>query len=312
MKKLIIAFVAASLCGAFLMPAQAQKTKAQLNTEVGTTFPDDTTGQITPSGVRSFQSDVINSIMPTAPLVNGNFTCFNGTTGLLQDCGTSPSSISIANSNLVTGPANTVKGSINGSTTSDLAIASCSAIYQFTQWVSGSGWQCGLIPVLPSRAVAATLNLSAFSAVQTLDYAVAGDGGGAKFVKIAAGTPFPDTYINNNSAPPTLVGGSAYTNGTYLGVPLTGGTGVGCAAQVIVSGGAVSSVSLAVPCAGYKVGDVLTTANTNIGGTGSGFTWTINAISTPQASFTDSAGNLWKFSPNGVANILQFGAIGDW
>lgn len=42
-----------------------------------------------------------------------------------------------------------------------------------------------------------------------------------------------------------ITGGSAYTNGTYYNVPLTGGTGTGAtAAQITVSTGAISSVTL--------------------------------------------------------------------
>lgn len=216
----------------------------------------------------------------------------------------------VTNAKIAPGSANTFKGSLNGTTTSDITIASCSAIYQFTQWVSGSGWQCGLTPVLPSRAVAATLNLSAFSAVTTLGYAAPGDSGGATFQKVPAGTTLTDTFVNCN--PCTLAGGSGYTNGTYNGVAVAGGGGQSCVAQVVVSGGAVTAVNFAVPCVTHKVGDPLTTANTNIGGTGSGFLYTVTSISTPKASFTDSAGNLWQYVPNGFVNILQFGAVGDW
>jgi hypothetical protein len=260
---------------------------------------------------------VSNHAVPVGkgPGVSGYTSVAPGATGIpLTSNGASadPSFHPATNAGIAPGAANTVKGSVNGTTTSDLAITSCSAIYQFTQWVSGTGWQCGIIPVLPSRAVAATLNLSAFSSIMTLDYSVAGDGGGASFVKIAAGTPFLDTYIDNNNTPPTRVGGSGYVNGTYLGVPLGNGSGLGCSGKVTVSGGAVTAVSLAVPCAGYKVGDVLTALNSFLGGSGSGFTWTVNAISTPQASFTDSAGNLWQYVARGLPNALQFGCKGDW
>lgn len=84
----IIAAVAL-LC-AFAMPAHAQKTKAQLNTEIGVLFPNNDVGAITPSVLRTVTSDVVNSIMPTAPVVSGNLACFSGTTGLLQDCGSPP------------------------------------------------------------------------------------------------------------------------------------------------------------------------------------------------------------------------------
>ncbi|TCU73943.1 hypothetical protein EDE08_10429 [Bradyrhizobium sp. R2.2-H] len=93
-----------ALC-AFLLaaPAHAQKTKAELSAEVSTTFPDNTAGQITPAGMRAFQNDLINSIMPTAPVVSGNLACFNGTTGLLQDCGTAPDTITIGITNIASG-----------------------------------------------------------------------------------------------------------------------------------------------------------------------------------------------------------------
>lgn len=166
---------------------------------------------------------------------------------------------------------------------------------------------------ISSRAVAQTLDLHAFGVITTGGYAAPGDGGGATFKNVGSAV-FQDTYINNSSSPPTLVGGSGYVNGTYLGVALGGGVGVGCAGAVTVAGNVVTAVSLAVPCAGYKVGDVLSTLNSSIGGSGSGFSWTVTAISTPQASFTDSVGTNFQFVTDqaGVANILQFGTKGDW
>lgn len=80
-------FAAVALLCAIIAPAHAQKTKAQLNTEIGTSFPDNSVGAITPTVLRNVTNDIVNSIMPTAPVVSGNLVCFNGTTGLLQDCG---------------------------------------------------------------------------------------------------------------------------------------------------------------------------------------------------------------------------------
>lgn len=70
--------------------AQAQKTKATLNTEINVNFPDNLNGFITPALARPTYQDIVNSIMPNAPVVSGNLACFNGITGLLQDCGTVP------------------------------------------------------------------------------------------------------------------------------------------------------------------------------------------------------------------------------
>ncbi|WP_161500034.1 glycosyl hydrolase family 28-related protein [Bradyrhizobium sp. AC87j1] len=256
----------------------AQKTKAQLNTEVGTTFPDQTTGQITPSGVRAFQNDVINSIMPTAPVVNNNFASFDGATGLLKDSGISSSSQFVANANIIPGPANTFKGTTDGLATSDIALTACSLTYQITKWVAGTGWQCGINPVVPSRAIAATLNLSAFRAVTTQGYTTPGDGGGT-------------TYVNKNSAVNTytITTAGTCTNGTWAGVKFSGGTGAGFAGTVTCSGGvatAVTPIGAGSRGNGYTAGDVLTASCNQIGGCGPAPQITVATIG--NAPFTDA------------------------
>lgn len=75
-----------------------------------------------------------------------------------------------------------------------------------------------------------------------------------------------------------LVGGSAYTNGTYPNVPLTGGLGNGALATIVVSGGAVTSVTITNPGKIYLNGDVLSALAANIGGTGTGFSTTISSL----------------------------------
>lgn len=76
-----------------------------------------------------------------------------------------------------------------------------------------------------------------------------------------------------------LTGGSSYTNGTYFNVPLTGGSGSGATAKIVVSGGAVTSVSIQNPGVFYAVNDSLSAAASDIGGTGSGFAVTISVVS---------------------------------
>jgi hypothetical protein len=73
----------------------------------------------------------------------------------------------------------------------------------------------------------------------------------------------------------TLVGGSGYTNGTYSGVALTGGSGFSATANIVVSGGAVTSVTIVNPGATYQVGNILSSASI---GAGAGFTITVSAI----------------------------------
>lgn len=165
--------------------------------------------------------------------------------------------------------------------------------------------------VISSRTVAQTLDLSTYSVVSTLGYASAGDGGGAVFSKLAPGSIFKDTWIATGN----IVGGSGYTNGTYLGVPMGGGVGANCQAKVTVSGGAVSAVDLSGSfCNGYGVGNVLVPLTSAIGGTGSGATFTVATINNATGSFSDAAGNLWQYTVDigSFPNARQFGMKGDW
>lgn len=84
-------------------------------------------------------------------------------------------------------------------------------------------------------------------------------------------------------APTPLTGliptpGTGYASGgthSYTSVPLTGGTGTGALATVSVTSGAVTAVTVTTSGTGYLIGDVLSASNTNLGGSGSGFTWQI-------------------------------------
>jgi hypothetical protein len=90
----------------------------------------------------------------------------------------------------------------------------------------------------------------------------------------------------------TLVGGSLYTNGTYTAVSLTGGSGTGAKATIVVSGAAVTSVTLTSAGNGYVVGNTLSATAASIGGTGSGFSIKVATI---DSGFTSNALNLWQF-----------------
>lgn len=104
------------------------------------------------------------------------------------------------------------------------------------------------------------------------------------------------TEYNMNGGPilttGTLVGGSTYTNGTYTAVSLTGGSGTGAKATIVVSGAAVTSVTITTAGNGYVVGDTLSALAASIGGTGTGFS--VKAA-TVGSSFTASDFNLWQF-----------------
>ena len=95
---------------------------------------------------------------------------------------------------------------------------------------------------------------------------------------IVLGTLVNGITSSNIKALYTLVGGSAYTNGTYTNVALTGGSGTGARATVVVSGGAVTSVTITARGAAYGVDNTLSAAAASIGGTGSGFSIKVQTI----------------------------------
>jgi len=100
--------------------------------------------------------------------------------------------------------------------------------------------------------------------------------------------------------------GSAYVNGTYTAVTLTGGTGSGAKATIVIAGTSVSSVTITTAGSGYLTGDVLSASAASLGGTGSGFSMTVTA----NTSFAVSNNNLWQFdigydsTGGGVNNLI--------
>jgi hypothetical protein len=74
----------------------------------------------------------------------------------------------------------------------------------------------------------------------------------------------------------TFTAGSGYTNGTYLNRALTGGSGTGATATIVVSGGAVTSVTITGYGVDYVVGDVLSASLP----VGSSFSMTLTTVKT--------------------------------
>jgi hypothetical protein len=92
---------------------------------------------------------------------------------------------------------------------------------------------------------------------------------------------YPPTIVQgqiNLIASTTL--GSLYVPGVYKEVPLTGGSGSGATATIVVnSSGSVSSITLNDGGQFYVVGNILSAATSSLGGSGSGFTATVTGIS---------------------------------
>lgn len=89
------------------------------------------------------------------------------------------------------------------------------------------------------------------------------------------GICYPELYYTTS-----LAGGTGYVDGVYKEVALTGGAGSGAIAEITVAGGAVTNVFISNYGTGYVNGNVLTTSNANLGGSGSGFGITISNVST--------------------------------
>jgi hypothetical protein len=98
----------------------------------------------------------------------------------------------------------------------------------------------------------------------------------------------------------SITAGSSYVNGSYNNVPLTGGMGANATATIVVSSGAVSSVTINNGGSLYVVGDVLSVSNSYLGGAGSGF-------SIPVSTINNATGTSWlgdNYDP-----VLFYGAM---
>ena len=98
----------------------------------------------------------------------------------------------------------------------------------------------------------------------------------------------------------TITNGSLYTNGVYQNVPLTGGSGSGALANIVVSGGQVTSVTLVNGGSLYVAGNILSASASTIGNSGSGF-------SVPVSTVNNADGTSWlgiNYDP-----VLLYGAM---
>ena len=97
----------------------------------------------------------------------------------------------------------------------------------------------------------------------------------------------------------SAVAGSGYTDGSYSDVPLTGGTGSGALANIVISAGGVGAGSTLVDGgAGYKDTDQLSASDSDLGnGGGSGFTIEVDSVfsagSGVRGYYVVDVGNTW-------------------
>lgn len=115
-----------------------------------------------------------------------------------------------------------------------------------------------------------------------------------------SGFDYSPTYIvggivSGTSSPGSP--GTSYTNGTYTNVPLKGGTGTGAVATIIVAGGSIpdANVTITTPGTGYSLSDIMTILPSDVGGTGSGFSWYITS------GVNSSTSNIYGIRVGGIA-----------
>ena len=123
---------------------------------------------------------------------------------------------------------------------------------------------------------------------------LAGDGGVA-----SSGVLKPGTSTG------TITGGSGYTDGTYTGVPLTGGSGSGAIATITVSGNSVTAVDVTSGGSGYANADSLAANDATLGG-GTGFALAI-ATADLSTGYSDTPGekNHIRIEPADFAVVCQ-------
>ena len=113
--------------------------------------------------------------------------------------------------------------------------------------------------------------------------------------------------------------GSGYTDALYNGISFTGGNGSGATFNCSVNGGEVQSVQIADEGNGYRNGDVLSATQADLGGTGSGFQFTITSspgvVESTSFQFSDrgtgyQVGNVLGLAgaENGVSTTLVDGS----
>jgi len=205
-------------------------------------------------------------------------------------------------------------------------------IYRVT-FVGGNGYKDGLysdIPIVGSATGSgATANITVSGGVVT---GVDVEDQGLNFVvdDVIAPTPLSLNSLYSIKTKTLTAGGTGYAGGgsqTFVNVPLTGGSGTLATAQIVVSSGVVTSVTIINVGKNYVVGNTLSANNANLGGSGSGLVITVNSLyigagaSITVTSIEDAEvlNNLYRVYtkdldgnsiPEGSFDINEY--IGDW
>lgn len=120
-----------------------------------------------------------------------------------QGASADPAFGTIANSGFTPGPANTAKGSLNGTTTVDLPLPSCTGTNQAWKYVSGTGINCGAVSTTGGYDMPINFGLSAIASGNALTITLTQATGAAPSSSNPVVVPFRSTV--------TTVGAIAFT-----------------------------------------------------------------------------------------------------
>ena len=246
------------------------------------TFTD--TNATTTSKVSVVPTATSTSTLLALGTVTGGSSYTNGTYYNVALTGTQTVTISIAAPGVIT-LANALP---NGtpvvlSTTGALPTGLTAGVTYYVTNVSGL--TCNLAATLTGAGITTS---GSQSGVQSL-VSTTGTGATATQVVVSGNAV---TSVSLPTSAGAVVNGSITTAGTsylpasgtvtYTNVPLTGGAGVqAVATSVTVTNGAITAVVLPAigAGAGYAAGNILSASNTFLGGAGSGFVYTVSAVS---------------------------------
>ncbi|QWE29131.1 flagellar hook-basal body complex protein [Polynucleobacter sp. AM-7D1] len=154
----------------------------------------------------------------------------------------------------------------------------------------------------PKQELSTTLSGEQTNLIASSSKALAAAGGTTETISnavltyVSGGSEKLDTVIGGLGG---ITAGSGYTNGTYNGVALSGGSGSGATANITVSGNKVTAVTLVNQGVGYAANDLLGVTPNLVGGTGTGFSIPVTTIQ------TNRIGVLGAIGGSGGANYVN-------
>ena len=246
------------------------------------TFSD--TNATTTSKVSVVPTSTPTSTLLALGTVTGGSSYTNGTYYNVDLTGTQTVTISIATPGVITFTNPLANGTpVTLTTTGALPTGLTAGTTYYV--VNASSTTCNLALTVGGAGIATS---GTQSGVQSI-ISVTGTGATATQLVVSSNAV---TSVSLPTAAGAVVNGTISTAGTsyppasgtttYLNVPLTGGSGFqAVATSVTVTNGAVTAVVLPATGAGagYAVGNTLSASNTFLGGAGSGFVYTVSAVS---------------------------------